>query len=61
MEQQLRAAIQSDGRSINALARLSGVPQSTLARWWASPGSSIAMRHVNALCDLLGLELREVE
>lgn len=61
VEQQLRDAIVDGGWSINALASAADVPQSTLQRWWTTPGATLAMRHLNSVCQVLGLELREVE
>lgn len=61
VEQQLRDAFGRDPRSVNAVALAAGIPQATLQRWWTTPGATLAMRHLNALCRELGLELREME
>lgn len=57
VEQQLRAAIRSDGRALYRIADACEIPRTTLYDWWSGDGRSIGLPHVSALCSELGLEL----
>jgi transcriptional regulator with XRE-family HTH domain len=54
---QLREAIKKDGRSLNSLARDAGLSAIQLSRF-ARDVRGLTTPAVDALCEVLGLELR---
>lgn len=57
ISQQLKDAIEQSGHSHRKLDALSGVPQSRISEF-VNLGRKINIGYVDAICEVLGLELR---
>lgn len=58
MADALRKAIESDGRSLYAIAKAGNIPYQALHPFARGQRDEITLRTANRLCKALGLELR---
>ncbi len=56
----LKAAVKATGKSVNSIAKQSGVPQAVLQRF-VTGQRGMTLDTVERLCAYLGLELRSVK